>query len=111
MQVLKNNAYLLRQIGKTLAEQIRDMEPTGLRLSRNTIKKLRYGENVNCALSYLTYFAEYWQLSLAFMGYSDFAASGYSKTDLLNPNSNGLWRSPKVKCVRYLAGKVIYKYV
>lgn len=91
----RNNAYLLKQIKRTLAQQISDIEATGVRLNRKSINKLKYGERVNCSLIYLTFFTEYWKLSLGEMISVDFNERNWNFNQILNqqPNTYSLWRA------------------
>jgi hypothetical protein len=95
MLFFKNNAYLLKQVKKTLAQQLKEIEATGIILKRSYVQKLRYGEKINCPITYLNFFSEYWNLPLSEMIKTDFSEQKYGVVEILNPIKGvyALWKA------------------
>lgn len=71
-QVMNNNLYLLKQRKISQEQQIRDFTKLGLRVRIDYAKKLRFGQRVTCNISFLNFFANYWNLPLWKMMAEDF---------------------------------------
>jgi hypothetical protein len=95
MLFFKNNAYLLKLVKKTLAQQLKEIEATGVILKRSYVQKLRYGEKINCPITYLNFFSEYWNLPLSEMIKTDFGKQNYGVIEILNPIRGvyALWKA------------------
>ncbi|KKM20010.1 hypothetical protein LCGC14_1649900 [marine sediment metagenome] len=63
-QLLINNKYLLHKAGIKQYEQFAQLHKLGIIISINTYKGLMCGRRVNCKLTWLAFFANYWGLSL-----------------------------------------------
>lgn len=73
-QFFYNNSYLLKLTGATISEQLDYFREQGIRIHKSTIKKYRAGIVKSCSLVYLSFFSNYWDISIPIMMGEDFEA-------------------------------------
>ena len=73
-QFFANNSYLRKKHGIKVDEQIQYFKEQGIKVHDSTVRKYKCGINKSCSLVYLSFFAEYWHISIPVMMGQDFEA-------------------------------------
>ncbi len=76
-QVMKNNRFFLKRIGATQKSQVEWFRKKGIIISEAGISRYTHGRYRKCSLSYLQFFALYWQIELSQLISRDFEMEDY----------------------------------
>ena len=73
-QFFANNSYLRKKYNIKVAAQIQYFKDQGIKVHDSTVRKYKCGIYMSCSLVYLSFFAEYWHISIPIMMGEDFEA-------------------------------------
>lgn len=89
--LLRNNKYLCKQAGHTLAWQRKDIKKRfDINLSANTVKDIQKGKMKSVQFTYLVIYSYYWNIPLYQLISHDFALNVKLKNDNINNSVSSL---------------------